>query len=211
MILSVCSLATICFAQQEYYNSEWHFSFTVPYEWKAITKGELVGKYNELFLDDTLGQKPSLAVFQKRGSEDENTAYTIVLAETIGDPHAAIPEEIGRGKWYVSNTCREWAQARMKSLGRSLAAQTGDKEWEKLRAEGGIFYDKDKNILYETLVLSGKNKETFVLSIVKLLGSNRTTTLVCHCYNEDPEEFLGLVKEIVESFSYNKKEQYRWN
>ena len=208
LVLCICSMTAVCFGQQEYENSEWRFSLEVPYDWQAVAEEELLGKWNELFLDSILGEEPSLAVFQKRGAENENTAYMVVLCQTIGDPHAAIPEEVGLGRWYVSNACRSMVQGRMEWIRESLAAKTGDEQWRKPGTSGRIFYDEQKRILYETQVLSSKNRETFVLSIVRLLGSNRTATLVFHGYNENTEEFLDLIETVVESFSYDEKYGY---
>lgn len=83
-IISVCLLTTICFAQQNYSNSDWHFSFDLPDDWKETTPDDLSGKYNEI----------AIASFGQARTFSERYALVVSGNTTAQIDHEKVADEI---------------------------------------------------------------------------------------------------------------------
>jgi len=237
IIVSICFLATACFAQEKYHNSKWHFSLVVPEGWEKVKEDQLRGKYCEVVIrllaieetwhgfikprakrdttdkekeDDKpkLDSRKTMAILQKTDAADEKTAFMIVQCETIGNPHGTYTAEYIREQSLLSDLYREVCFERLESFEDAFIEYDQSDKWRRSKYNRGVFYNKDKRAFHEKTILSGSGDKTAVVSRVRILGSNRITTLMCHSYNEEPENFIELLKQTVDSFSYDRKYGY---
>jgi len=222
-IAGICFFVSNCFAQEQYHNSDWRFSFDVPYGWNQITSQDLtwqeaaevegifnkpatLSEFIELMSekkrpDDTEG---ILAIFQQDDSGPKYGAHMIVQCKTIGDPHQTITAEAVLEDALRSNGYRNTGFEILRTVEKIAKA----KITKETRANRQIHYDKDYRAFYESTAFTNSNNKRVVIARIRILGSNRVTTLVCHSLDNDPEDFLAQMKELVASFAYDENYGY---
>ena len=149
LIVSICFSATVCFAQEEYSNSKWHFSFTLPEWWEVITEDVLLNEYEEVF-ENRFENAEILALCQEVGYEGEGNSV-LVRARSIGDvKEGLVFEELleerihSQSSWEVSNSY-------LKDFRRKLIEE--GEVTQKTEYQRRIYYDSDRHIHHETIVL----------------------------------------------------------
>jgi len=200
VIVGVCFLTTVCFAQQEYSNSKWHFSLAVPGNWKVIADDMLLSEHTEelkLRFEDV----EILALCQEVGGEDEKNSI-LIQAQSIGEAKEGLVLEALHEERLRSDYNWEVGKSYLEGFRGSLVEQ--GQVAKKARYKGQIYYDSDRHIFFETMVLPRRRWGAIGISTVRLLGSNRVTILSFNLYGEDSEELLGLLEEVVDSFTYDE-------
>lgn len=200
VVANICFLATVCFAQEKYSNSKWHFSFTVPEGWEVITKDTLLSNYAEE-LEIRFKDVEILAMCREVGAEDEKSSM-LVQARNVGEAKEGLSLETVFEDWLRSNAQWEMSNSYLKDFRIDLMRR-GDIAKE-VEYERQIYYDADRHIFFETVALPLKRGEAIGISTVRLLGSNKVTILSFNLYGRGVEDLLGLVKEVVDSFTYDE-------
>ena len=200
VILSICFLATVCFAQEQYNNSQWHFSFVVPEGWEVITEDALLSEHTE-DIEIRFGDAEILALCREVGDEDEKNSM-LVQARNIEDAKEGLVLEALLEKRLRSNEYRKVSYSYLKDFKRNLMEQGQFAKGSE--SKGQIYYDSGRHIFFETTVLPRKSGRAIGISTVRLLGSNRVTILSFNLYGEDLEELSGLIGEVADSFTYDE-------
>jgi len=200
VIIGVCFLATVCSAQQEYSNSKWHFSLTVPEDWEVITEDMLLSEHTEE-LEIRFEDVEILALCQEAGDEDEKNSM-LVQARNIGDAKEGLVLEALYEDRLRSDQNWKVGKFYLKGFRADLIEQ--GQIAKKSKYKSYIYYDSDRHIFFEKIVLPRKRGGAIGISTVRLLGSNRITILSFNLYGEAPEDLLGLLEEVVDSFTYDE-------
>lgn len=216
IIAGLCLATAICYGQQEYENSKWHFSFTVPDDWEPVDYNDLTGKHidivkgyitpTSLFNMVTGIAKPpdALAIYQQIDAEQDHTAWLIVHARTVGDSTDAIPPESKHEDWLTSDwRRRSGIDALLRMQHELMKREKSKKKWTS-GDKRSFYMDRKIHTLAEQLKISDPSGETFIFTKVTKLGSNRAVTLTFHAFNQDVDEFMDLMDELLDSFTYQE-------
>jgi hypothetical protein len=202
----ICLLATVCSAQEKYSNSKWHFSFTVPEGWEVITDAAVLNNYPKIYEIRFKGSE-ILAVCQEAGSEAEGEKSSmLVQADAIGEAKEGLPMEVTYEERLRSNLQWGISNAYLKNFRDDLMKEgdvARDAEYERQ-----IYYDPNRHIFFETIALPLKNGGAIGISTLKLLGSNKMTTLSFNLYGKRIKDLLGLVDGVADSFAYDEKHRF---
>jgi len=185
--------------QSRYYNSEWHFSFSLPKGWEHIPVDELPSKERKT-LDKGFMSK-TLAVCQKIDAEYFTTPYILVQIRSSEELSEAFIEKIFTEHGERTKKALEINTSNLqKGEGLSML-----KHWKGAkRVKTKFEYDKNKHISFEMAELYHGNLGKLIAVTVKLLGSHRMASLRCFAEGDDAENLLDLVDEVVVSFAYDK-------
>ncbi|MHC4570746.1 MAG: hypothetical protein ACYS0C_01540 [Planctomycetota bacterium] len=200
VIIGVCFLATVCFAQQEYSNSKWHFSLTLPGSWKVITDDMLLSEYTEE-LEIRFEDIEILALCQEVGGEDEKNSI-LIQAQSIGEAREGLVLEALYEERLRSDYNWELGKSYLEGFRGSLVEK--GQVAKKAKYKSQIYYDSDRHIFFEKIMLPRRRWGAIGMSMVRLLGNNRITILSFNLYGEDSEELFGLLEEVVDSFTYDE-------
>lgn len=200
VIVGVCFLATVCFAQQEYNNSKWHFSSMVPEGWEVITDDMMLSKSTEE-LEIRFEDVEILALCQEAGDEDEKNSM-LIQARSIGEAKEGLVLEALYEDRLRSDQNWKVGKLYLKDFRGDLIEQ--GEVARKAKYKSQIYYDSDRHIFFETIVLPRKRRGAIGISTVRLLGSNRVTILSFNLYGGDTEQLFGLLEEVVDSFTYDE-------
>jgi hypothetical protein len=201
--IGICLLATVCSAQEKYSNSKWHFSFTVPEGWEVIADDVVLNNYSKLYETRFEGPK-ILAICREAGSEKESEKNSmLVQADAIGEAKEGLPMEVGYEGMLRSNSQWYASRAYLDNFREDLIKQGDvDREADYKRQ---IYYDPNRHIFFETTALPLKRGEAIGISTLRILGSNRMTTLSFNLHGKSVEDISGLVKGVADSFAYDEK------
>lgn len=198
-IITVCFLSIACFSQEQYDNSDWHFTFTVPEDWEIATDEMLLEENKEKYANRFDGTE-SLALFRKAG--DEETSM-LVQAQVLGDVKEGLVLENNHEDWLRSNSYRQSCMSYLNGLAGVLAEQGYAVKETRAKFKRTIYYDSNSHIFFETVEIPHKDKGVFALSTVRVLGNNRITILSFFSDAMTLEGFLDTVEEVAYSFDYD--------
>lgn len=201
--IGICLLATVCSAQEKYSNAKWRFSFTVPQGWEVITDDVVLNNYSKLY-ETRFESSKILAVCRKYGSEAESKKNSmLVQAEAIGEAKEGLPMEVGYEDMLRSNS--QWSSSRsyLKNFREDLIKQGDVDREEEYNIQ--VYYDPNRHIFFETTALPLKRGGAIGISTLKILGSNRLTTLSFDLYGENINNISDLIAGVADSFAYDEK------
>lgn len=202
VIIGICFFAATCFGKErsKYHNSDWHFSFVLPQGWEYIHEEDLPNNYRRIIEKSFSFKSTTVAVCQKIGADYFKTPYMLVQIKSS--------EEMSEVE--VENFFLKGRKILLKNLEMIIdflqKAESGMlKSWKGAERIGEeVEYDKDRHISFETAKLYHKSVGDIVAVTVKILGSHRMATLRCYADGENAENFLNLVDEVVDSFTFDK-------
>jgi hypothetical protein len=169
----ICFLATVCFAQEKYHNSKWHFSFTVPEGWEVITDETVLDNYTKMF-ETRFEYAEVLALCRKAGSEGKKSSI-LVQARPVGEAKEGLSLETVYEEQLRSNIQWNMSTAYLKDFRNDLMKQGEiDKE---TKFESYVYYDPNRHIFFETTSLPIKSGGAIGISTLRLLGSNKAIIL----------------------------------
>ncbi len=202
----ICLLATVCSAQEKYSNSKWHFSFTVPEGWEVITEEAVLSNYAKIY-EIRFKDMEILAVCQEAGSKDEEEKSSmLVQARAIGEVKKGLPMESIYEEKVRSNF--QWKRSNEYLKGFRDDLMKGGDVARDAEYERQIYYDPNRHIFFETMVLPLKKGGAIGLSTLKLLGSNKVTILSFELYGKSIKGLLDLVEGVADSFSYDENHRF---
>jgi hypothetical protein len=200
VIVGVCFLATVCSAQQDYSNSKWHFSLTVPEGWEIITDDMLLSESKEKF-EIRFKDEEILALCREVDAENEKNSM-LIQARSIGEAKEGLVLEAFHEDGLRSDWNWQVGRSYLEDFRGDLIEQ--GQVARKSKYKSYVYYDLDRHIFFEKIVLPRKRGGAIGISTVRLLGSNRITILSFNLYGETPEDLLGLLEEVVDSFTYDE-------
>jgi hypothetical protein len=199
IIVGLSLVSAACFGQEQYKNSKWHFSFTVPEGWELLTDRFELDRYAEeqkLRFDDEI-----LAICHQGAGQDE-TNIMLVQARTIGDareglvPEDFLKEQL-RSNWHRPYSLSYVNDFEQDLVDRKLAPKEPNSKFQ-------IWYDRERNIYFETVIVPLLSGRTEGMSTVRILGGNRVVTLSFELHGTDIQGPYSLIEEVVDSFAYGK-------
>jgi hypothetical protein len=196
----ICFLATVCFAQEKYHNSKWHFSFTVPEGWEIITDETVLNNYTKMF-ETRFEYVEVLALCRKAGSDGKKSSI-LVQARAVGEAKEGLSMETVYEDQLRSNAQWDMSISYLKDFRKDLMEQGEiDKETKFVNQ---VYYDPNRHIFFETTALPIKSGGAICISTLRLPGSNKATILSFKLYGNNVEGLLGLVEDVADSFAYDK-------
>lgn len=207
-VFFISFLASHCLAQQQIYISEeQHFSFIPPEGWELISKDEIPSRYEMMAKRLIIRQTRIEAVlYPENNSQDAIFPCIIIEAKIFEHTHSKEAEKDAKEEVERANQSDDVGKG-IKSLffflkGDSVLVPRSWKGAKKIDSE--VYYDAKRHILFDMVTLSNKEDREIVVAIVKLLGDRRMITLTCFWDGEDSQDFIDLLNEFVDSFSYDE-------
>lgn len=186
--------------QETYHNSKWNFSFTLPEDWEVISDKDQI---SELTKDLKLRFEnlEVLTLCRKIGDEENN--FMIMQASHISDREDGVIYEQIMQKQLKSDYYTNGSRQYLKKLKLELV---GKDEYGNYP----VFYDRNKHVLYEILVIGGKKTEASMICTATILGRNRMAILSFDLYDEygDADGLRNLIEDLVASSAYDEGSGY---
>jgi hypothetical protein len=201
-IVSLCLLSTACYGQQEEYRSKkWHFSFSVPEGWDAVTD-ELSIEDHSKDMEIRFDNLEILALLQKESPQGKNSI--IVQAELIGEAEKVyvVLENVLKNQ-LMSSSYKEISRSYLDDAKQKWIEQgIIDNRQKSLRQ---MYYDSDKNVFYETAaILRADSQGAICQGTARVLGFNRVISLTFNLNGRDCDELFKFIKDVAESVKFDK-------
>lgn len=206
VIAGICFMATVCFAQETYYDDIGHFSFRIPKGWEYIYEDELPSSHREQ-LKETYKARV-LVLCMEAGADYLVPPYIVVTLEGYEKPKASglVEQEMIPLDW-EEHILSEFdlytsIEKRIKQI--QEAEGSLPQHWQDAEVvRTDVKYYKTANIARGTAELYKEDVGQILSAIVKLQGSYRVATLHGYGEGDDPTSFRKAIAMVESSFAYD--------
>lgn len=195
LIVILCT-ASVCLAQENYYDDEFEFTIGIPSQWYATTENEWSGKVEGVLKKHYWSSKPLLIL---------NTLDTEILN---------IPSIIVTGiKLERTTTFEAIADLKKNGHDRMISSAENIAKYDvlgkkiKQYRQIDTFYDynSSRKFAVAKILYQHKDEDIYFLSaMVKFIGRQRVIDLRGYWSGVDPEEFWQVFTEVVDSFEFDQ-------
>lgn len=191
--------ATVGYCQETFRVEDANCSFEIPDSWELVVEiGNLKDRkiIQHFFIDNNIDSR------FKSSYGDEYNAY---FSNEVSPKRV---EKRTEAKWVSVSTepkKQEFLNKSFEFLLKKMKKHQGNWDRAKL-ASADCYYDADRHVYYESIVLYKPNKPeagSLIEFHAIFLGSSRETVLKFLWETDDPDGFLDYAYSIADSFSYD--------
>lgn len=201
LTLFLTTFASVAKAQEQYSNSEKHFTFTLPQGWESVPKDELSDEELKVF-DKKPGKKELLAVCRPEYAEPFEPPFMIVRFSELRDYSEIVLEKVVQ-----SDESRQAVRKRQEILIKALQRTEGyfPESWKDAeRVATNSRYDSKLHALFSEIELYNEVVGPIALYAVTFAGNHRVILFTYYIDGDDVETLPELIDETVHSFRYDK-------
>jgi hypothetical protein len=202
VLLLIFSLLTnVSFSQEQYHNAANNFSLMLPEGWEVLSADELDIEQRDL-IEQTFRRSSPLAVCREVGADLFETPYILIQYGSTEEFSESVIEQL-----WLTETGRDKVKNSQKKLMSRIKNAEGclPSSWKGAEEIGTqIDYDKNRHLSFEMIEMYSDGLGELMAITVRFLGNHRVTVLYCFADGENAEDFLELVSDIADSFSYDK-------